>query len=206
MIITSVERGKKDNTRFNIHIDGKFAFSIAEEDYFKLELYEKKEITQIELEYILEDVIYKKAKNSAIRFVTTKYRSIKEVSEKLLSLEYDMNIVEKVVKELVEIDYLNDFEYAKKYINNRLKLNPKSRKIIRLELKIKGIEDEILDRAFSDIEVDEIKIIKTFIEKKFSRYNLTDKNIQKKVYSFLCNKGFSFNDIKDVLREFINPA
>ena len=66
MKITSVEKNKNKKKQFSVYIDGIFAFSIPEEDYLSLNLYEEREIEQEELRSIIDKVVFNAAKSCAV--------------------------------------------------------------------------------------------------------------------------------------------
>jgi regulatory protein len=201
MKITSVERNKKYKNMLSVYIDNAYAFSVSEEDYICLNLYEKKEITQEELDNIKNNLIFRKAKSSAIRYIASKLRSGKEVYTKLSQKGYAHDIIEKVVRELESMGYINDELYAQKYIYDRSKLKPKSKKMLRFELQSRGISDEIIERTLAEWKVDDSVLAGTLIKRKFGKYNLNDEKIVKRVYAFLQHRGFSFEIINDALNK-----
>jgi regulatory protein len=52
MEITSVEKNKKNKDRMSVYIDGRFSFSISEDDYLAMHLYDKSQINAEEIDYI----------------------------------------------------------------------------------------------------------------------------------------------------------
>jgi regulatory protein len=201
MEITSVERNKRYKNRLSVYIDNNYSFSISEEDYICLNLYEKKEITQEELDNIKNNLIFRKAKSSALRYITSKLRSEKEVCTKLSQNGYTDDIIEKVVGELKSIGYINDELYAQKYIYDRSKLKPKSKKMLQFELKNRGISDEIIEGSLAEWKVDDSTLAESLIRRKFGKYNLNDEKIVRRVYAFLQHRGFSFEIINGALNK-----
>ena len=88
MVITSIERSRKHKDKLSVFIDGKFSFTISEEDYLSLNLYEKSEITEETIEYIKNTVNFQKAKARAVRYLSLKIRTEQEVRDKLKSDGY----------------------------------------------------------------------------------------------------------------------
>ncbi|HOQ00788.1 MAG TPA: regulatory protein RecX [Acetivibrio clariflavus] len=196
MIITSFEKSSKNKDMISVFIDNQYAFSLPEEEYLRLGLYEKSEITEEELGYIKREVLIKSAKSKAIKYVSLKLMSEKELYTKLLSKGFDEEISRIVVDDLKALGYINDKIYAQKFVFERSKLKPKSKKMLRMELSSRGISDDIIDEVLDNFEYDEITVIERLIKKKFGKHDLTDPKIEKKVYSFLTHRGFSYENIK----------
>lgn len=200
MEITSIERNKKNKDRLSVYIDDKYCFSIEEEDYFKLNLYEKKEITDEEISHIKNNVNYRAAKSAAVRFLSLKYRCENELRVKLLSEDFDAEVIENVLAELKSIGYINDRIYTQKYIHDRSKLKPKSKRFLKLELKNKGIDEDIIDEVIGEWDTDEDAVAFGLVKKKFGKYDIKDVNVVRKIYSFLQHRGYSFETIEGVIK------
>lgn len=200
MVITSVERNKKNN-RLSIYIDNHYAFSITEEDFLSLNLYEMGEISEEQISHIKGFVNVKTAKSDAVRYLSQKVRCENEVRTKLDSEGYDSETVESVLEELKSIGYINDKIYAQKYLYDRNKLKPISKKLLRFELQKKGVAEEIIDEVIVDWDVDEAVVAEGLVKRKFGKYDLTDEKNVKKIYSFLHHRGFSFELIDELVNK-----
>lgn len=133
---------------------------------------------------------YRKAKLAAIKYVSSKRRCTKEVREKLLDKGFEGGIIDAAIEELAEAGYLDDAEYARRFILDRIKFNPKSKRFIMMELKNKGIELDTIEEVFQNIEFDEKSIISALIDKKFGKYDARDEKVKRKIRSFLAYRGF----------------
>lgn len=200
MEITGAEKNRKNKDRMSIYIDDRFAFTISEEDYLSLHLYDKKEITDEELDYIKNTLNFRSAKSAAIRYLSLKLRTEKEVRQKLHGEGYDSDNVEKVVEELKTIGYINNRLYAQKYVFDRSKLKPKAKKLLKLELQSRGIPADIADEVLDDWKVDEAVVAEELVRRKFGKYDLRDEAVLKKAYMFLHHRGYDRDLIEEVVR------
>ncbi|NLP13753.1 MAG: regulatory protein RecX [Clostridium sp.] len=204
MVITSVEKSKKNKGMFSVFIDDRYAFSIPEEDYLRLRLYEKKEISDEEIEFIKENVTFKSAKSQAVKYLSYRLVSEAQLFAKLQNKGYDEDVIWDVINELKSIGYINDLIYAQKYIYERIKLKPKSKKMLRMELKSKGVSEDIINQVLEEMDFDEDMIIDRLIKKKFGKYDITEPKIEKKIYYFLLHRGFSMENIRTALNRIAN--
>lgn len=200
MIITSVERNKKNKERFSIFIDGEYSFSVSEEAYLRMGLYEKKEISSSEIEHLKTFENFKTAKSTAVRYLSIKFHSEKEVCLKLENEGFDEKTITSVVEELKSIGYINDKIYVQKFIYDRSKLKPKAKKMLKYELLAKGISESFIDEILNEWEVDEETVAYNLIKKKFGKYNFEDEKVIRKVYSFLHHRGYSFEIIDNIVK------
>jgi len=200
MHITSVEGSKKNKDKLLIYVDNNFSFSISEEEYVALNLYEDKDITEEEYNHIKYNIYYRSAKCIAVKYLSLKIRTEAKVVEKLVSEAFDEGTIADVIDELKSIGYLNDRIYAQKFLYDRSKLKPKAKKLLRLELLSKGVSEEVADEVLNDWEIDESVIIENLIKRKFGKYDLTDVKVFKKAFSFLQHRGFSYDLIAEAMR------
>jgi len=200
MIITSVEKDNKNRGMLSVFVDEEYAFSIPEEDYLRLCLYDKKELSSDEIEEIKNTITQKSAKYKAIKYLSYKYMTEAELSAKLRNDGYDEHVILDVVNELKSMGYINDMIFAQKYVYDRIKLKPKGKKMLKMELSKKGVSNEISDQVLGELDFDEDVVIERLIRKKFGKYDMKEPKIERKIYSFLLHRGFDFEDIKGVLR------
>ncbi len=199
MQITLIEKNKKNKERYSVYIDDQFSFSISEDDYLSMHLYEKSELSQDEIDHIKNTMNFRDAKNSALKYLSYKLRTEKEVRSKLQEDGFDGDSIEMAIEELNALGYINNKIYVQKYVFDRSKLKPKSKKLIKLELLSKGIQEEIVDEVLNDWNVDEKSVAEGLVKRKFGKYDFKDDAIKRKAYMFLHHRGYSHEVIESVI-------
>lgn len=144
--------------------------------------------------------------NKALFFLKFRPRTEKEVYDYLLkkikSTHYSTNDVEKVIEKLKEIDLLNDKKFIEEYVSFYSKNNPKSKKVLTLELLRKGVDKDLIDEYFLKNQLDEEELAFLLLKKRFPRWALIDKKKRlKKAFDFLGRRGFSFETVKKVIEK-----
>ncbi len=206
MTITSVVPHKKNKDMMTVYIDDKFAFSITSEDFYSLHLYSLCELTLDQYTHIKNTVVFCSAKSAGVKYLALKLRTVEETRSKLENLGYDDETINNVLDELTAMGYLNDALYTQKYIYDRCKLKPKSKKMLKLELKAKGIEDSVISEVLDTCEMDETAIAEGLVMKKFRKYDLNDVNVQRKAHTFLQHRGFNHDLICETLNKLSRPV
>ncbi|HOJ11363.1 MAG TPA: regulatory protein RecX [Clostridiales bacterium] len=204
MTITSITRNEKDKSVYDVHIDNAYSFSVSEEDYFRLNLYEKREISEEELKLIKKTVSFALAKTKALGYLSFKIRTAREVEDKLIKEGFSEDLTGNVVNDLKADGYINDMLYVRKYIYDRNKLKPKAKRMLAYELKKKGIDDDTIADGLTELKIDNILVAKELICKKFRGCDLSDVKIKHKVFQFLRYRGFSESEIKKAINEANN--
>jgi len=148
---------------------------------------------------------FEKYLNSALRYLSFRPRSEKEVVDKLKEKKAPSEIIDRIVLQLKDHKFLNDEDFARWFIEQRLRFKPKGIRIIKMELKQKGINQEIIDEAIANLSSDEesevpssdLESARKLVEKKLPKYRDLDKQIiYQKLGSFLARRGFNWDVIK----------
>jgi regulatory protein len=206
MRITSVEKNNRAKGQYSIYIDDSFAFSVPEDEYFRLNLYEERDIDSEELKNIMDTVVFNSAKNSAVRYLSLKLKTENEVRKKLRDERYDNATVDRVIEELKAIGYINSRLYIQKFIYDRNKLKPQSKKLLRYELMNRGLPSDEIDEALNDLSIDEVAIAENLVKKKFGKYDISDKNVANKVFMFLKHRGYGRSVTEEVFRRLVKET
>ena len=152
----------------------------------------------------LQEEKREKALNLALRFLSFRSRSIKEVRDFLSKKRLPEKEIENLINYFVELGFLDDKKFAKTWIEERQKYKNKSRLALKLELQKKGVKPEIIEELLNESRND-YEIAKEFIKKKRERFaNLDWDSFVKKAAGGLRQKGFSWDTIKKVLDEAKN--
>ena len=146
-------------------------------------------------------------KNQAIKFaiklLSIRKRSVFEMRNRLKRKEFEGNIVDEVVEELIEYKYLNDEEFAEAYINDRINFNPRGSFLVKKELREKGVAENIVNEKIKELfpEEKEMELAKKAAEKKMETLNkdLEKNKIYQKIGSYLQTKGYFSHIIREVL-------
>ena len=143
---------------------------------------------------------YVNARARAIKYIMYKMRTSKEVYDKLLELGFEEEIINRVIFDLKQLEYINDEEYAKKFIESNKRSKKISKSMIKLKLKNKGIDGEIIEKYLEKLAVSDFDAIeKVLIKKKFSDdLPFEEKN---RILAYCVRKGFSLDEVLKVIKE-----
>ncbi len=141
------------------------------------------------MEYIEE---FDKLKTKVLKYILFKKRTEQEVRQKFIKDSGDL--LEDVIEELKQLNYINDNEYIKKAVKEFQNLKNMSIKEIEYKLMTKGIKKDIINNYIYDNKDDlityEIKSAKNILIKK---QNLLE---QEEIINNLKKKGYLEESIK----------
>lgn len=140
-----------------------------------------------------------KAYNLALKFLSYRPRSEHEVRERLKKKKVENPLVEKIISKLKEKRFINDEEFVRWWIESRINFKHRSIRLIKLELKQKGIDQELIERMINDkgLMINDLDQAEKLTEKRIKRYKDLPKNkIYEKLGRYLASKGFNWDTIK----------
>jgi len=137
------------------------------------------------------------------RFLSLRPRSEKEVVDYLKKRKISSLEAEKIFKILKEQKLIDDWEFAKWWIEQRETFKPKGKIALKAELRQKGIAEEIIEKVLGS--VDELSLANKALAKKIEIYrHLSSEDFLRKISQFLSYRGFSWQTIEKVAKKIKN--
>jgi regulatory protein len=201
--ITSLTAQKKNPNRVNVYLDGKYAFGLSR--IVAAWLHVGQTITQEKIDHLqrqdAEEVVYQKA----LHTISYRQRSEAEVKEKLKTKGYDDGIVERVIERLRINGMVGDAAFARDWIENRTAFRPRSKKHLSLELRQKGISEDIIQDAIEVSEVDEDGLALQLARNYGRRLGALDwQKFRLRLGAYLGRRGFSYDTVSTIVRQVWN--
>ncbi len=145
---------------------------------------------------------FENAKKKSLDLLARKRYAKNELLNKLLKYDINESAAEAACIWAEQYGFLNDFEYAKSYISDAVRVKKKGIRKIFYELYLKGIDKNTAEDALSEIK-DEINIqenIDSLIKKRLK--DPGDKKQLQSTVRFLLSRGYEFSDIKNGIKEY----
>ena len=109
----------------------------------------------------------------------------------------------RLFNRLKELKYINDYQYAIDYINEKSRIRLKGKNIIRMELKRKGLDDEIIYKAVENSNYNENAVLKMSFEKNKGKWSkLSDVKAREKIYRYFIGRGFNAENIYKLMNSY----
>ncbi len=138
---------------------------------------------------------YDKNKTKVLKYVVYKKRSENEIRRKFQN-DIDSNMLEDIIEELKENNYISDTKYIERAVNEFMALKNLSLKQIKYKLQSKGISNDLIEDYFSanreDLNEYEIKSAGNIINKKYDEP-------AEEIIQNLLKKGFEYDNVKEAL-------
>ncbi len=199
-VITAIKPQKRQG-RFNIFLDNQYAFPLSAEAWLKANLKINQKLSANELEKLQKDNIAEKFYDRALRFLSYRPRSEKEVNDYLQKKGAVAKAAFKIRRRLRKQDLLNDRDFAIWWVRQRSQLRPKGRQGLCWELKQKGISEEVIEAVLFSEKKELMLARKAAAKKLKAHHGLSFLERRQKLIGFLSRRGFSWEVIKKALAE-----
>ena len=200
--ITSIAPQARDDTRMNIGIDGAFAFGLHADVVLEHRLHEGQHLNAVLIAQLLHEDEIRKATMAALNLIAFRPRASGELTRKLREKGYGVAAAQAAVTRMQELGYLNDADFADRWIENRQEHRPRSRKLLQQELREKGIDAETIATVMADTEIDEVADALALAQKKAASMMVLDiATRQRRLSGFLARRGYGFDVIRQVLEQ-----
>lgn len=203
MTITKIDKQKKNNKRYNLYIDGEFFCGLYDDTILKFGIASGDELTENEIDDIRNFDEYMYGKKTAFDYLSYRIRSISEIKKKLKTKKLSDSNIERVITHLTELGLINDEDFARQLVNEKIKNKPAGKKYLQQKLFQKGIpkqiSEDVLNNIFTvDIEKELALKVYDKLKPKLSGLDIQDK--KKKIYETLARKGFDYEIINEIIR------
>jgi regulatory protein len=133
--------------------------------------------------------------DSAYYYLSYRQRSEGEIRQWLHKRGFSNDVAEKTIAKLREQNLSDDLAFAQFWKDNRLSFRPKSKRLIKRELRDKKIEAEIIEQVTKDIDDEQIAH-KLGASRLPALAHLDYPHFYRSLSSYLAYRGFSYEVIK----------
>lgn len=200
MIISNIIFDKK---KFIISFDNDEEIKISEDTLVNFGLYKGQEVE----EEFVENLKFEDEKTEAL-LLSYKFlqrnKTKKQLVDHLYKNKIPREIIETILPILEEKKYLNDEDYARRYLNDALNIKKYGKNKTRYMLMSKGIERNVIDKVMEnyDYELEYMNALE-LVKKRISK----DESDPKKIYSaknYLQGRGFEFEIINFTVDDYLS--
>ena len=143
------------------------------------------------------------------QFCSYQERCHKEVKEKLYSFGVYKADMERIISQMIEENYLNEERFAIHFAGGKFRMKKWGKMKIKQALKEKNVSDYCIKKAMTAIDPEDYTDTLNRVSEMKLRTLKSEKNIfikKRKLQDYLLQKGYSFNEIKEVIDLYLkNP-
>ena len=198
MKITAIKAQVKNPDRVSIYVDEKYAFSLNPTQLLEEKLRHGLEIDEGRLAELKKVSEVGKLYDRLLQYALIRPRSEREAIQYCQRKKFATENVQPIIEKLKTRGYISDAAFARAWVESRHLTKPTSERRLKLELKQKGVADELITQALGASEYDSLEALRAVAAKKLRQPRYRD---LQKITQYLLRQGFAYDDIKRVLGE-----
>lgn len=157
-------------------------------------------LEESQVEALLYESDYRRAKSRALWFLDRADRSEKVLCEKIVAGGISKTAATAAIKRLKELGLVDDVRYAQNLYSRYVRENV-SKRAAYAKMYEKGIPPEIIKSVLNEIAADEQQQLAALIEKKY-RNKIAAEDGPQKVAAALIRKGFSYSAVRSAVNKY----
>lgn len=198
MFVTAVAETTRKKVK--IEFDHQFTLVLYKGELKAFSLREGAEVPDDTIERIEDQILKKRATKYAMNLLVKKDYTSKELTDKLTKAGYTENSAGAALAYVSSYHYVDDLSYTRRYLETYS--DRKSIKKMQMELRQKGISDELFTQARDEAQMeDESDTLRYYAQKKARSLDLSQNKDRQKLLRFLVGRGFPFSAAREMLEE-----
>jgi regulatory protein len=147
------------------------------------------------------------AKAGAARQLAYRPRSVAEIRSALSQRGFRPVTIDAVVERFTELGYLDDAEFANRWISNREALAPRGKRLLRQELRQKGVQSDLVEESIEQADLDEFESALRIATNRFEKMAGVERDTQRRrIAGYLERRGFGYDAVRSVDRALFGHA
>ena len=199
MLITAIEPRRKRLTA--LFLDGELAVKLDTETLLQSGWKTGMEIDDEALHTLIQQSDARRAQEKALYLLEHRSHSKKELADKI-SRSASWEAAEKAAQRMEDLGLVDDERYAHSLAAELLGRKHYAARRAEYELLQKGIDRELARACIEEFAADPEESLREVIERKYLR-SLADEKGRRRVFAALQRLGYSGEDIRKVLRDYI---
>jgi regulatory protein len=194
--ITAIKVQKKNPNRVSIYLDGEFAFGLSR--IVAAWLHVGQELSAEKITSLHAEDTQETAYQQALKFLNFRQRSQAEVERNLKDHQFPEEVIAGVIDRLGSSSLLDDDRFAHTWVENRSEFRPRGKRLLRMELRQHGLQDEAIEAAIQNVDEGELAY-QVGLKQARKLRDLDRNQFRQKMYGFLARRGFDYEYISTVV-------
>ena len=203
--ILSIKRSTRYNDRIIVKLDDKSVFRLPEDAFVLNPLHVGQTVTLDEIENYDIKMRLQEAKDAAFKLLSFRMRSIAEMRKRLNEKSFSQIEIDHVIDKLTKLNYLNDVEFGKAFVKEKIKNKKIGPKAIKSELFPHQLSpdfvDELIESVYKKYKINDL-ITFHLKRKKIKKNTQMNKSDLSRLNNYLLRKGFEWDNINGLYVEW----
>ena len=203
--ILSIKRSTRYNDRIIVKLDDKSVFRVPEDAFVLNPFHVGETVTLDEIEDYDVKMRLQEAKDAAFKLLSFRMRSIAEMRKRLKEKSFSQIEITHVIDKLTKLNYLNDVEFGKAFVKEKIKNKKIGPKAIKSELFPHQLSpdfvDELIESVYKKYKINDL-ITFHLKRKKIKKNTQMNKSDLSRLNNYLLRKGFEWDNINGLYVEW----
>ena len=203
--ILSIKRSNRYNDRIIVKLDDKSVFRVPEDAFVLNPFHVGETVTLDEIEDYDVKMRLQEAKDAAFKLLSFRMRSIAEMRKRLKEKSFSQIEIDHVIDKLTKLNYLNDVEFGKAFVKEKIKNKKIGPKAIKSELFPHQLSpdfvDELIESVYKKYKINDL-ITFHLKRKKIKKNTQMNKSDLSRLNNYLLRKGFEWDNINGLYVEW----
>lgn len=205
--ITAINGQDRNPERVNVFLDGEFAFAMTGGEVVSQGLRIGRELSVDEVGAFRAQDFVSKATESALRLLGVRPRAEHELRDRLKRKGFEPATIDLAIERVQNWGYLDDADFARRWVDNRLEFRPRSKRMLELELPQKGVDRETISTTIEQTDIDEVASATELARKAVAKMSSLDPVVaRRRISGQLARRGFDYGTIKAALERALGEA
>ena len=229
--ITALRADPSDDEKVHVFIDGRHAMVVALDVAAAERLAVGQEIPPERVERLNRAEEMQRTYESALNFLSYRPRSAREVEMRLRKKGHTPEEISVVMERLRKEKYVDDAEFARFWVTNRMTFSPRGPRLLKSELRQKGVAAEVVDEVLQEQADEQAEAVQqaeeiaqawgqergdspapgtdlanalALAEKKMRVYGRLDpQTARRRLSGFLMRRGYNYDVVGEVIRRLL---
>ena len=202
--ITALRPTRRDPNRISVDLDGAFAFALPAQLVADERLEIGDALDEARVAFLLEADQASRATEAALVFLGYRPRSEREVRDRLRRGGYDQDAIDHAIARLHDWRYLDDTDFARRWVENRATHRPRGKRLLQQELRNKGIDRETAREVIDQADLDEETDAEQIARRRLPTYAGDDPAaIRRRLGAYLARRGYGYDVIRVALERVL---
>jgi regulatory protein len=196
----TIAKIKISEIHVSVELDNGETLEIPHAIYNLYKLYTGMSIDTVEYSQLKEESQRFLCKKRALDYLAIRMRTAAEMERHLQKKGFSYDVIRETVRGLSDAGYIDDYDFATRFINYRLNHKLVGKYYLAGELKKRGVSASIIRRALKESEArhSDIEAIHEIALRKYDILKLK-KNAMSKLAYFLERRGFDSEAVRTVI-------
>jgi len=205
--ITAIHTQQRDQERVSVFLDDVFAFGLDRQVVLDRGLHSGQTLNEADTAELLALDETSRATAAALQFLGYRPRSEGEIQRRLRQRGFAQQAIDTTLAKLRDWRYVDDGDFAQRWIENRLVHRPRSARLLTQELRQKGVDAGTATAAIDEAAIDEVADAKALAADKMRKLSSLPDDVRvRRITGFLARRGYSFGVIRAALDGLVDSA